>query len=158
MLLIAIFTTLLFFLAAVTSLFYLWGHKGGRWLFALLVSGLLLYLSLGPLVEQLVNTLPEFSFSSVSFSRNPADYVLAAIALFWFIQLLVLHRAVSSFDRESAYLTEKRKNLHESRLMEQVEGKNLVRQKRAERKLARLLAKEEQGDLYPSGWATLFAE
>lgn len=158
MLLVAIFTTLLFFLSAITALFYLWGHKGGRWFLSLLVSALLLYLSLGPLVELLSQTLPKFNLMSQSFSRNVRDYVLPAIALFWFLQLLILHRAVSTYDHEGAYLTEKRKNLHESRLMEQVESKELAKQKRETKKMARMLSREEKGDLYPSDWAALFAE
>lgn len=143
-LLISLCTVLLFLLATVACLRFLFRRQGWLWIIPLLISVLFVYLSMGQLRQAATGTL---LFSS----RQPLFLV---IALLWYATIIVFYSALKQAIPEKRYLEHAKKQRTEQRYLERIEQK---KQQIAIRKLTKEVS-QESGDRYPVRWITLFED
>ncbi len=156
MLLVAIITTLLCFLAVITSLSFIFSNQRWLWILPFVLSITFFIISIQPLYLNATNYLSGSYMVQISPDRSVREVFPLVIVILWYFMILTLHYALKQVVKDNTYLSNKQKNLDESRYIEKKEFFKYQVKQLALKKLQVDIDQQTSGDTYPIKWVTLY--
>lgn len=156
MLLVAIITTLLCFLAVITSLSFIFSNQRWLWVLPFVLSLTFLFISIQPLYFNATNYISGSYMVEISPDRSVREVFPLVIVILWYFMILTLHYALKQVVKDNTYLSNKQKNLDESRYIEKKEFSNYQIKQLALKKLQVDIDQQTSGTTYPIKWVTFY--
>ncbi len=155
MLLIALSTTLLAFLASAATLRFLFSRQRWFWVLPFILSLLFLYLSLEPL--HIVSTTILSGSYQVRLGpyRSVREIVPLIILFLWYMMIIIWRYALKQVISENKQLLQTKKNVQEAHYIEQLEVRNYEKKRKKKERAALRLYQEQGGNRYPLSWLNL---
>lgn len=156
MLLVAVITTFLCFLAIVTCLKFIFSNQRWLWILPFVLSITFFMISIPPLRLNATNFITGSYLVEISPDKSVREIFPLVIVILWYFMILSLHYALKQVVKDNKYLTHKQKNLDESRYIEQKEyQKYLIKQLKL-KKFQVDIDKQTSGNTYPIKWVTYY--
>lgn len=156
MLLVAIVTTFLCFLAVITCVSFIFSNQRWLWILPFVLSITFLIISIQPLYLNATNFLSGSYMVQISPDRSVREVFPLVIVILWYFMILTLHYALKQVVKDNTYLSHKQKNLDESRYIEKKEFHAYQARRLALKKLQVDIEQQTSGDLYPIKWVTFY--
>ena len=156
MLLVAIVTTFLCFLAVITCASFIFSNQKWLWILPFVLSLTFLAISIQPLFLNATNFISGSYMVEISPDRSVREVFPLIIVILWYFMILTLHYALKQVVKDNTYITNKQKNLDESRYIEQKEYHKYQIHKLALKRLQVDIESQVSGDTYPIKWVTFY--
>ncbi len=115
-------------------------------------------ISIPPLYLNATNYLSGSYQVSISPDRSVREIFPLAIVILWYFMILTLHYALKQVVKDNSYLSNKQKNLDESRYIEKKEFYAYQIRQLSLKKRQVDIEQQTSGDLYPIKWVTYYDE
>jgi len=92
----------------------------------------------------------------ISPDRSVREVFPLVIVILWYFMILTLHYALKQVVKDNTYLSNKQKNLDESRYIEKKEFSNYQIKQLALKKLQVDIDQQTSGNTYPIKWVTFY--
>ncbi len=158
MLLIAIGTTLLCFLATLLSIRFIFSRQGWFWVLPSLISLIFLYISIGPLYRVAFGKMGAEYMIQLSAYRSIDGIFPLIVVVLWFLLVISLRLALRIAVPANKHLIDTKRNLAEARYVNELELRRYRREANILRRQATREAREVQGKIYPLEWIALYDE
>ncbi|MFA7371695.1 MAG: hypothetical protein WCY78_07250 [Sphaerochaetaceae bacterium] len=152
MLLVAIGTTLLYFLAAIYAVRSIFSRQGWFWVIPFLLSLIFLYMSLTPLYQVAIGIKALGTYRSID------EIFPLIIAFLWFLLVVTMRAALRIAVPANKHLIDTKKSLEEARYINEIELRKYRQEVRRLRRQATRVRREQMGTIYPLEWVALYDE
>ncbi len=129
-----------------------------RWLWILpfIISITFFMISIPPLKENATALLSGSYMVQISPDRSVKEIFPLIIVLLWYFMIITLYFSLKQVVKDNSYISHKKKNLDESRYIEQKEYQKYVIKQLTLRKTQVNIEKQTSGSSYPIKWVTFY--
>ena len=129
-----------------------------RWLWILpfIISITFFMISIPPLKENATALLSGSYMVQISPDRSVREIFPLIIVLLWYFMIITLYFSLKQVVKDNTYISNKKKNLDESRYIEQKEYQKYVIKQLTLRKTQVNIEKQTSGSSYPIKWVTFY--